>query len=172
ALDIEVAGAVAPGASIAVYFAPNTDQGFLDALTTAIHDTTNNPSVISISWGGPENEWTQQAMMAFDAACQDAATLGVTICTASGDNGATDGATDGQLHVDFPASSPAILACGGTTLDATGNQIKDEEAWNELATGGGATGGGVSQVFALPSWQRSEEHTSELQSPCNLVCRL
>src|SRR5436305_1571576 len=155
ALDIEVAGAVAPGASIAVYFAPNTDQGFLDALTTAIHDTTNNPSVISISWGGPENEWTQQAMMAFDAACQDAATLGVTICTASGDNGATDGATDGQLHVDFPASSPAILACGGTTLDATGNQIKDEEAWNELATGGGATGGGVSQVFALPSWQQN-----------------
>ena len=85
ALDIEVAGAVAPGASIAVYFAPNTDQGFLDALTTAIHDTTNNPSVISISWGGPENEWTQQAMMAFDAACQDAATLGVTVCAASGD---------------------------------------------------------------------------------------
>ena len=155
ALDIEVAGAVAPGASIAVYFAPNTDQGFLDALTTAIHDTTNNPSVISISWGGPENEWTQQAMMAFDAACQDAATLGVTICTASGDNGATDGATDGQLHVDFPATSTAILACGGTTLDATGNQIKDEEAWNELATGGGATGGGVSQVFALPSWQQN-----------------
>src|SRR5437016_5382155 len=155
ALDIEVAGSVAQGASIAVYFAPNTDRGFLDALTTAIHDTTNNPSVISISWGGPENEWTQQAMMAFDAACQDAATLGVTVCTASGDNGATDGATDGQLHVDFPASSPAILACGGTTLDATGNQIKDEEAWNELATGGGATGGGVSQVFALPSWQQN-----------------
>src|SRR6266576_1943106 len=155
ALDIEVAGSVAQGASIAVYFAPNTDQGFLDALTTAIHDTTNNPSVISISWGGPENEWTQQAMMAFDAACQDAATLGVTICTASGDNGATDGATDGQLHVDFPASSPAILACGGTTLDATGKQINDEETWNDLATGGGATGGGVSQVFALPSLQQN-----------------
>src|SRR6266480_4781143 len=155
ALDIEVAGSVAPGASIAVYFAPNTDQGFLDALTTAIHDTTNNPSVISISWGGPENEWTQQAMMAFDAACQDAATLGVTVCAASGDNGASDGVNDGQFHVDFPSSSPSILACGGTTLDATGNQIKDEEAWNELATGGGATGGGVSKVFALPSWQQN-----------------
>jgi kumamolisin len=154
ALDIEVAGAVAPGASITVYFAPNTDQGFLDALTTAIHDTTNTPSVISISWGGPENEWTQQAMMAFDAACQDAATVGVTICAASGDDGATDGATDGQLHVDFPASSPSILACGGTVLDATGSRINDEEAWNELGTGGGATGGGVSQVFALPSWQQ------------------
>jgi kumamolisin len=168
ALDIEVAGAVAPGASIAVYFAPNTDQGFLDALTTAIHDTTNTPSVISISWGGPENEWTQQAMMAFDAACQDAAALGVTICAASGDDGATDGATDGQLHVDFPASSPAILACGGTILDATGNQINDEEAWNELGTGGGATGGGVSQVFALPSWQ---ENAGVPQAPNGMLGR-
>src|SRR5256885_11094402 len=25
---------------------------------------------------------------------------------------------------------------------------------------------------ALPTYMRSEEHTSELQSPCNLVCRL
>jgi kumamolisin len=155
ALDIEVAGAVAPGASIAVYFAPNTDQGFLDALTTAIHDSTNKPSVVSISWGGPESQWTQQAMTAFDAACQDAATLGVTVCAAAGDNGSTDGVQDNQLHVDFPASSPAILACGGTVLDATGNQINDEETWNELATGGGATGGGVSQVFPLPSWQQN-----------------
>jgi kumamolisin len=155
ALDIEVAGSVAPGARIAVYFAPNTDQGFLDALTTAIHDTTNNPSVISISWGGPENEWTQQAMMAFDAACQDAAVLGVTVCAASGDNGATDGVNDGQFHVDFPSSSPSILACGGTVLDATGKQINDEETWNDLGTGGGATGGGVSQVFGLPSWQQN-----------------
>ena len=154
-LDIEVAGAVAPGASIAVYFAPNTDQGFLDALTTAIHDTTNKPSVISISWGGPENTWTQQAMTAFDAACQDAATLGVTVCAAAGDNGATDGVQDGQFHVDFPASSPSILACGGTVLDATGSQITDEETWNDLATGGGATGGGVSQFFALPTWQQN-----------------
>jgi kumamolisin len=155
ALDIEVAGAVAPGAKIVVYFAPNTDQGFLDALTTAIHDSANHPSVISISWGGPESAWTQQAMTAFDAACQDAATLGVTVCAASGDNGATDGVQDSQLHVDFPSSSPSILACGGTVLNATGNQIKDEETWNELATGGGATGGGVSQVFGLPTWQRA-----------------
>ena len=97
ALDIEVAGAVAPGASIAVYFAPNTDQGFLDALTTAIHDSTNKPSVVSISWGGPESQWTEQAMTAFDAACQDAATLGVTVCAAAGDNGSTDGAQDNQV---------------------------------------------------------------------------
>ena len=55
-LDIEIAGAIAPGAHIAVYFAPNTDRGFLDAITKAVHDTTHNPSVISISWGSAEFE--------------------------------------------------------------------------------------------------------------------
>ena len=69
-LDIEVSAAVAPGAAIAVYFAPNTDQGFIDAISTAVHDTTNKPSVISISWGGPESSWTAQSMAALDTACQ------------------------------------------------------------------------------------------------------
>jgi len=86
-LDIEVAAAVAPGANIVVYFTPNTDQGFIDAIATAIHDTTNKPSVISISWGGPESSWTAQAMTALDAACQSAAALGITITVAAGDNG-------------------------------------------------------------------------------------
>ncbi|MGA2538348.1 MAG: S53 family peptidase [Terracidiphilus sp.] len=150
-LDIEVAASVAPGAGIAVYFTPNTDQGFTDAITTAIHDTTNKPSVISISWGGPESNWTAQAMTALDAACQSAAALGVTITVAAGDNGSTDGGTGN--NVDFPASSPHVLACGGTELDANGSTIVSEVVWNELANGEGATGGGVSNVFPLPSWQ-------------------
>ena len=75
-LDIEVVGAIAPQANIAVYFAPNTDAGFLDAITTAIHDTTHKPSVISISWGGPESTWTDQAMTAMDSAFQAAARPG------------------------------------------------------------------------------------------------
>ena len=150
-LDIEVAASVAHGAKIAVYFAPNTDQGFLDAITTAVHDTTHKPSVISISWGGPESSWTQQAMTAMDAACQSAAALGVTITAASGDDGSTDGGKGN--NVDFPASSPHVLACGGTKLDANGATIVSEVVWNELANQEGATGGGVSNVFALPSWQ-------------------
>jgi kumamolisin len=150
-LDIEVAGSVAAGAKIAVYFTPNTDQGFIDAITTAVHDTTNKPGVISISWGGPESSWTQQSMTALDAACQSAAALGVTITVAAGDDGSTDGGTGN--NVDFPASSPHVLACGGTELDASGATIVSEVVWNELANKEGATGGGVSNVFALPSWQ-------------------
>ncbi|HSY65275.1 MAG TPA: S53 family peptidase [Terriglobales bacterium] len=152
-LDIEVCGAIAPGAKIVAYFADNTDAGFLNAITTAVHDSTNNPSVVSISWGGPESSWTQQAMTSMDEAFQAATAMGVTVCVASGDNGSTDGVSDGSNHVDFPASSPNVLACGGTTLQASGGKITSETAWNELASNEGATGGGISDVFPLPSWQ-------------------
>ena len=152
-LDIEVAGAIAPGAKIVVYFADNTDAGFLNAITTAVHDSTNNPSVVSISWGGPESSWTQQAMTSMDEAFQSAAAMGVSICVAAGDDGSTDGVTDGLNHVDFPASSPNVLACGGTQLVASGNSITSETVWNELANSEGATGGGISDFFPLPSWQ-------------------
>jgi kumamolisin len=152
-LDIEVSAAVAPGANIAVYFAPNTDQGFIDAVSTAVHDATNKPSVLSISWGGPESTWTAQSVAALDEACQSAAVLGVTITVAAGDSGSTDGVSDGANHVDFPASSPHVLACGGTTLEGSGSTIQSEVVWNELALNEGATGGGVSNLFPLPTWQ-------------------
>ncbi|MGB8011193.1 MAG: S53 family peptidase [Terriglobales bacterium] len=151
-LDIEVAGAIAPAAKIVVYFAPNTDQGFLDAITTAVHDSNNQPSVISISWGGPESAWTTQALTNFDEAFQAAAAMGVTVCVASGDNGSSDGVNDGNNHVDFPASDPFVLGCGGTTLQAANAQIVSETVWDDLPNGG-ATGGGVSNVFPLPTWQ-------------------
>jgi kumamolisin len=152
-LDIEVAGSVAPGASQVVYFAPNTDQGFIDAVTTAVH-ATPTPTAVSISWGQSEDSWTPQARTALDAAIADGVALGVTVCVAAGDNGSGDAVTDGQAHVDFPASSPHALACGGTSLranPATG-VISSETVWND-GSGGGATGGGVSDTFAEPTWQ-------------------
>jgi kumamolisin len=152
-LDIEVAGAVAPKSTLAVYFGPNTDQGFYDAIAAAVHDARNNPSVISISWGGPESSWTQQSLTEFNTLLEDAATLGVTVCVASGDNGSTDGLTDGLQHVDFPASSPYALACGGTKLTTTGGNYSGEKVWNELANQEGSTGGGVSDIFPKPNYQ-------------------
>ena len=151
-LDIEVAAAVAPGAKIVVYFAPNTDQGFIDAIATAVHDTTHKPSVISLSWGAAESNWTTQSLKAIDAACQSAAALGITVTVATGDDGSTDGETDGQNHTDFPASSPHVLACGGTSIKTNGAAITSETVWNDLPTNG-ATGGGVSNFFPLPTWQ-------------------
>jgi kumamolisin len=154
-LDIEVLGSVAPGANISVYFAPNTDQGFIDAVTTAVHDTTRRPSVISISWGSAESTWTAQAMQQMEQAFAAAAAMGVTVTVAAGDNGSGDGVSDGLAHVDFPASAPHALACGGTSLQlSTIGQIITETVWND-GTGGGAGGGGVSVVFPVPSYQRN-----------------
>ena len=169
-LDIEVIGAIAPQANIAVYFAPNTDAGFLDAVTTAIHDTTNKPSVISISWGSAESTWTDQSMTAMDDAFQAAATLGVTICVASGDNGSSDGVTDGGDHVDFPASSPYALACGGTSLKGSKTSITSEVVWND-GSEGGAGGGGVSAFFALPTWQSDLQTTDAGGATTSLTMR-
>lgn len=162
-LDIEVAGAVAPEAKIVVYFAPNTDQGFLDAITTAVHDTANKPSVISISWGSAEVNWTPQAMTNFNEAFKAAALLGVTICVAAGDNGSSDGVTDGKVHVDFPASSPYALACGGTKLltDGTG-KITSETVWH--AASDSATGGGVSDFFPIPDYQANAKIPASLNT--------
>jgi kumamolisin len=152
ALDIQVAGGVAPGAKLAVYFAPNTNQGFVDAISQAVHDETNTPCVLSISWGGPESGWTGQAIAAMSAAFKDAAMLGVTVTAASGDSLATDGATDGKAHVDYPASDPMVLGCGGTRLTASSGKRDGETVWK---SNGGGTGGGISTLFARPAYQAS-----------------
>jgi len=156
-LDIEVAGAAAPGATIAVYFAPNTTQGFIDAVKAAAHDNVRKPSIISISWGGPEDPDGQVSQQFFDGmneAFQDAAAMGVTVLCAAGDNGSPDmepADWDGKPHADFPSSSQLTIACGGTKLTGTGTTIKSEVVWNEGQRGGG--GGGVSNAFGLPPYQ-------------------
>jgi kumamolisin len=151
-LDIEVVGALAPRADILVYFAPNTDAGFLDAVINASH-ATPPPTSISISWGQNEDEWTVQARTAMDQAFADACALGVTVTAAAGDTGSADGAKDNKDHADFPASSPHTLACGGTRLEAdpaTGT-IRSETVWNDGPHS--ATGGGYSDAFPAPPWQ-------------------
>jgi len=151
ALDIQVAGGAAPGANIAVFFAPNSDAGFVDAITSAVHDTTNRPSVISISWGSAEVNWTQQAIQTMNTALQDASTVNVSVFVASGDNLATDGVTDGKAHVDFPASSPWAIGCGGTSIAVSGSSITNEKVWNDGDSGGG---GGISDLFPVPTFQQ------------------
>jgi kumamolisin len=118
----------------------------------AVHDQLRKPTVISISWGGPESTWTQQSMQNFDEVAKEAGLLGITITVAAGDNGSSDGLNDGQNHVDFPASCPHVVAAGGTRLLAANGSITSETVWNDGAQGG-STGGGYSTVFARPDWQ-------------------
>lgn len=157
ALDIEVAGAVAPGAKFVVYFAPFTERGWVDVLAAAMSDQKNRPSVISISWGFAEGEpiqgfeWTQQTVQAVNETLQAAAAMGVTVCAAAGDDGSNDQVSDGHAHVDFPASSPYTLGCGGTRLLASGGSISGEVVWNDGPGSGG--GGGISDMNDRPTWQ-------------------
>ncbi|HTS88757.1 MAG TPA: S53 family serine peptidase [Gemmatimonadales bacterium] len=159
-LDIEVAGAVAPAARQCVYFAPNTGTGFLDAVNFAVHDAERSPGVISISWGGPEDPSEQQAITAFHEVFVEAAALGVTVCAAAGDHGSADldgFHWDGQIHVDHPAVDDYVLACGGTQIDAQGNDVvwNDGTSFSNSPGGGGwATGGGVSVTVPLPTYQK------------------
>lgn len=141
-LDIEVVGAVAPGAAIRVYFAPNSDSGFLEAIRQAAEEC----DVVSVSWGGPESYWDSSAMDEFEAVIAEAKTRGVYVFCASGDTGSRDGTrTD---VVDFPASAPSAIGCGGTKLTTNQDGSRASEVtWDDSDTQS-ATGGGVSKHFA------------------------
>jgi kumamolisin len=148
-IDIEMAGAVAPGARMVVYLAPNTTLGFLQAVDRAIND---RPSIIMTSWGAPETFWSDVTLSGFEEAFTRGALLAITMIAAAGDDGVTEILRDGKAHVDFPASSPYVLAVGGSRLNESRGTIGYEVVWNGS---GGATGGGVSDHFPLPSWQNN-----------------
>ena len=157
-MDVEIVGGICPKATIPVYFGKFTERGWVNILDTAIHDKVNMPSVLSVSYGLAEgqNVWTSTAMTAVNEAFTKAALLGITICISSGDDGSDAQVGDGYAHVSFPASSPYVLAVGGTNLSRT-NGAFTEVVWKDgdglRADGGGATGGGVSVAFGRPSWQ-------------------
>ena len=162
-LDIDVSGSAAPGAKLAVYFAPWTEQGWVDAITTIIHDTAHKPSVLTISYGWPENEgtggltWSLAAIKAVNATLQEAAAMGVTVLVSAGDSGSDCGVGDKKAHVLYPGSDPYVTSCGGTSLSAVSGLTFKEDVWND-GQGNGITGGGISDVFCaphfpLPAWQ-------------------
>ena len=151
-LDAEIVAGFCPKATIPIYFSTNTEKGWVDALDAAVHDRENRPSVLSISWGRVEEEWTTQAMRQINETLHEAAWLGITVCVSSGDDGSGDMERDGYLHVNFPASSPYVLAVGGTMLGQ-----RREVVWNERGglreNFGGSSGGGISMFFDRPKWQ-------------------
>ena len=157
ALDIEVAGAVAQGAKIAVYFTTWDENGWVLAVNRAVHPNPGDPapSVLSISWGWSECRtvgnlsWTQAAIDAVSATLRDAASIGMTILVASGDDGSNCRVDDGDAHVNYPASDPWVISCGGTAIEGVSGSSFKEVMWNN----NGITGGGISDAFPLPSWQ-------------------
>ena len=149
-LDIEVAGAVAPKSTIVVYFAPNTDSGFYDAIAAVVNDTHWKPKIISISWGSAENEWSSSSISAMNSILNKAANQGITVFVAAGDAGYRDSEQGRFGHVDFPPSSPYVTGCGGTFLQSSDSKILSETVWNDSPSTS-ATGGGISDLFDEPT---------------------
>lgn len=152
ALDSQVIGAVAPDAKQQLIFAPNSDQGFLDAITRATFAEKGEiqNSAISISWGAPESDWNEQAIQNLNIAFKKAALRGISIFAASGDDGAKDKSSDGKFTPDYPSSDPFVTGTGGTRLDRSGKEV----TWND-GFFGGSTGGGISAKFEVPEWQKN-----------------
>ncbi|MFE4975586.1 protease pro-enzyme activation domain-containing protein [Kitasatospora sp. NPDC056651] len=159
-LDSEIVRGAAPKATQLVYEAPNSDQGEIDMANKIVTD--NRVSVVSISWGSCEPDTTASSMTAVDNAFKQAAAQGISIFSASGDDGSRDctRSTSGSAvkAVDFPASSPHQTGVGGTNLQVSGgNTYSSESAWS-------TAGGGVSTVFAKPSWQTGTGVTGTMRT--------
>lgn len=135
-------------ARILMAFAPNDANGIADA-TSAAAGHASQPVAMSWSWGAPEDEFGPLATT--EAALQQAEAAGMAVTAAAGDNGSSDGENQGN-HVDYPASSGYVIACGGTSIQASGGKITSEVVWNDGAAGG-STGGGYSAMVQKPGWQ-------------------
>ena len=164
-LDVEIVAGACPKSTIVVYFAHWSERGWVSILDAVIQDKANDPGVLSISWGAPEdtNVWSKSGIRQINEALKEAALLGITVCVASGDDGSSDADLDGHAHVDFPTSSPYVLSVGGTTIPRKGATSPDV-VWFEGTglrdTNGGSTGGGISTVIQRPAWQSGIHLTS------------
>jgi hypothetical protein len=161
-VDVEIAGGTAPGAELVVYVCENTADGIAAAVKRAAADDA--VAAMNGSWGWSENQGVHPDFVAtVDKALSAAAEKGVTCCFASGDSGARPGfeSGDDRLAVYFPASSPHVLACGGTKVAVDRGKKLVETVWNEADyTFDGASGGGFSRLNPRPEWQRGPAFAS------------
>jgi len=152
-LDVETVGGCCPTSKLTIilYIAPNSFNSFVTVLNYALHtpvvygNENLTPSIISITWGAPEIYFTN--LLAIDELLKQAVSRGINVCVASGDNGSSDGLRGN--NVDFPSSSPNVIAVGGTSLVSTANTysaLTVERAWT-------FGGGGISKYFAKPAYQ-------------------
>jgi hypothetical protein len=161
-LDIEDVSAMAPGASIDVYEAPNTATGSIDEWAAIVG--ADRERVITTSWGDCEQELQlgePGIQQAENLLFEQAAAQGQTVFSAAGDTGSDDcnafrtpNVAPGQnpLSVDDPGSQPYVISAGGTTITDAATQPAQEHVWNDGAEWGGG-GGGISMSWTMPSWQ-------------------
>lgn len=160
-LDIQVAGSIAEEVTLANYFAPHTERGWIEAIATAVHDATRNPNIMSISWGaaelGSSNSltWTRNGMAAMRDRFRDAAHLGMTVFAAAGNHGSQCRVEDRRAHVVYPAADPRVIGCSGTEIADFARAPDKEPAWKR-------GGGGISDVSAVPAYQPAADLPASL----------
>ncbi len=177
ALDIENVIGLAPKANIAVYEGPNSGTGPYDTMSAIISQRL--AQVVTTSWGQCEPAEGSGQVAAENLLFQQAATEGMSVVSASGDDGSEDcfgtpGASGTALEVDDPASQPDVTGVGGTSLSAnpsTGARL-GETVWND-GPATGASGGGVSSMWPMPGYQAQAPASLHVingnssGSPCN-----
>jgi subtilase family serine protease len=182
-IDVEWAGAMAPGANILfVYTGNDTTFGVYDSVQYAVDELL--APIISLSYDSCETELSASNLTTLEAIFSQAATQGQTVLVASGDQGAN--ACSGDTHltaaqqqavaVNYPASSAFVTGMGGTEISAANSSSTNttywaggstntdtltsaltyipEVAWNDSSSNGlSASGGGASALVNRPSWQ-------------------
>jgi kumamolisin len=168
--DILISSSVAQGATIVVYFVATSGlgdaQAWLNLLNRLIVPDAGEtaPAVMTSSYFVAQSDdgtaVSTSNLTLISSKFQELAFRGITFFAAAGDSGSDSGVGDTKVHVQYPGSDPWVTSCGGTALgsDAQGNL--DETVWNDWwgtfrEKIFGATGGGVSDFFALPRWQAS-----------------
>jgi kumamolisin len=154
-MDVEIVAGLCDKARIDVLFAPFDQKGWIDLLDHVIA-LDPRPVSVSVSWGSAEDssDWSPAARRAINHRLHVAALLGITVCAATGDDGSGDQMQDERGHVHFPASSPFVLAVGGTMLEGDREVVWWNSPGDRSERRGGSTGGGVSAEFPRPAWQR------------------
>ena len=155
-MDVQIVAGLCPAAKLSVYFAKDSQKGWVDLLDQVIRE---KPAALSISWGAAEDSsgWSKAARNALNDRLNVAAALGITVACAAGDDGSGDMQNTKGAHVDFPSSSPFVLAVGGTMITRKDKKFT-EQVWRvgkgrRVNGRGGATGGGVSMLYERPKWQ-------------------
>jgi subtilase family serine protease len=165
-LDLDVLAAAAPDLkAVDVYESSPDAVDVLRALTAPLQNAKSKPDIISASLGACEAATFaavgEAGLRTVEASLALAAASGITVLASSGDDGSSscvepNGDPLPALEVNFPASSPWITGVGGTNIVLNAaNQITSQEVWNDSPAVAAAGGGGLSDIFTRPSFQKS-----------------
>jgi subtilase family serine protease len=162
-LDIQAIIGINPKVKeIQVYVADYQTTNFSVGLVDTFDEVAKKrvAQTLSVSYGVDEVQQGDTAIQNEDDALVECEDAGVTVLVSAGDDGAY-GRTGTEtypatLNAPDPGSQPLVTCVGGTSLSTTSSQqYAGEVVWNDLSFDEGATGGGVSSYWALPSYQPS-----------------